>query len=152
MDAKDNIHPNAYSLSGCKFQTGTIKVSITTDDYEIEGFVHIKPGSYQSRVSDILNIKELHFIPLTHVTYRSIHNPGEPPRTAETMIVRLDTIKVVVPHENASDTAGAEAGGAAGAAMGGAAGETGGATGGTGGKISGPNKPSGGVPSGWNSM
>lgn len=38
-------------------QTQAIRVMVTTDDYEIEGFIHVKPGGYQSRVSDLLNVK-----------------------------------------------------------------------------------------------
>jgi len=92
--------PSAAYNANHKLQTEAIRVSMITDDYEIDGFMHIKPGSYQSRVSDVLNIKELHFIPLTNVNYRSLRFPNEPRRTADTMIVRLDTIKMVVPLDS----------------------------------------------------
>ncbi|MCL4474584.1 MAG: hypothetical protein M1455_11755 [Actinobacteria bacterium] len=100
MSASGNIPKVSYPAASNKIQTQTIRVLLTTDDYEIDGLMHIRPGSYQSRVSDILNVKEMHFVPLTHVTYRSLRNPGEPARTAETMILRLDTIKMAVPLEH----------------------------------------------------
>ena len=75
---------------------------LTTDEYEIEGFLHIKPGGYQSRVSDLLNAKGLQFVPVTHVTYRSLRHPEEPARHGDTLIVRLDSIKMVVP-DNGQD-------------------------------------------------
>ncbi|MHB9054433.1 MAG: DUF6812 domain-containing protein [Thermoleophilia bacterium] len=97
MSASGNIPKVSYPAISSKIQTQTIRVLLTTDDYEIDGLVHTRPGSYQSRVSDILNVKEMHFVPLTHVTYRSLRNPNEPPRSVDTMIVRLDTIKMAVP-------------------------------------------------------
>lgn len=70
---------------------------VTTDDYEIDGYMHIKPGGYQARLSDLLNIRELQYVPITDATFRSIKHPEEPPRTAQTLIIRVDTIKMVVP-------------------------------------------------------
>lgn len=89
---------------GGKIKTQPTKVLITTDDYEIQGLVHIKPGGYQSRVSDLLNARDLHFIPITQATYRSLRHPGEAPRQARTVIVRLDTIKMVVPEDDGPGT------------------------------------------------
>ena len=100
MDSKGNVQGINYSGSGARIQTQAIKVMITTDDFEIEGFMHIKPGGYQSRVSDLLNAKGQQYVPLTQVTYRNLHHPGEQPRTAETMILRIDTIKMVIPQSS----------------------------------------------------
>jgi hypothetical protein len=100
MDTKVNIKQTGYVAGNHKVTTQAIKVTVVTDDYEIDGFMHIKPGSYQSRVSDLLNIKEQYFIPITSVTYRSLRFPNEPSRTADTLILRLDTIKMVVPWNN----------------------------------------------------
>ncbi|MEK6536030.1 MAG: hypothetical protein AABZ63_00905 [Actinomycetota bacterium] len=97
MKSSDGSDQFSHPHNDRTIQTEVIGVTITTDDYEIEGFIHIKPGGYQSRVSDLLNVKELHFIPLTQVTYHSLRRPDEPPRTSDTLIVRLDTIKMVVP-------------------------------------------------------
>jgi len=89
---------------GEKIKTQPKKVLITTDDYEIQGLVHIKPGGYQSRVSDLLNARDLHFIPITQATYRSLRRPDEAPRKAGTLIVRLDTIKMVIPEDDGPGT------------------------------------------------
>ena len=85
-------------IQNSRVQTEAIKVRLTTDDYEIEGFMHVKPGGYQSRISDLLNIKELHYVPVTNATYRKLGDPDAPMLHAQTLIVRLDTIKMVVPH------------------------------------------------------
>ena len=80
-----------------KIQTEAVKVLVTTDDYEIEGYMHVKPGGYQSRISDLLNVKELHYIPITEATCRKLSDPAAPPRQVHTLILRLDTIKMVIP-------------------------------------------------------
>lgn len=71
---------------------------ITTDDYEIQGYLHIKVGGYQSRLSDLLNAKDAKFIPITDAVYLQTHNPDGQPQHADTMIVRIDSIKAVVPY------------------------------------------------------
>lgn len=86
-------------------ETHPVKVLIMTDDYEISGFVHVKPGGYLGRVSDILNQKEVRYIPITDAVYRSLRNTAEPHRKASTLIIRNDTIKMVAPesmHETQS--------------------------------------------------
>ncbi|GBE57650.1 hypothetical protein BMS3Abin01_00571 [bacterium BMS3Abin01] len=88
---------------GTQIKTKPIKVLVTTDDYEIEGFMHIKPGGYQSRVSDLLNAKELHYVPITHAVFRKLRHPDEPSRKTATLILRLDTIKMVVPLDAGDD-------------------------------------------------
>lgn len=35
---------------------------------------------------------------MTQVTHHSLRRPDEPPRTSDTLIVRFDTIKMVVPQ------------------------------------------------------
>lgn len=99
MAANANINPMGPAGQGIggHIQTKPIKVMIATDDYEIEGNMHIKPGGYQSRLSDLLNAKELHYIPVTDVVFRKIRHPDEPPRHADTVIIKMDTIKMVVP-------------------------------------------------------
>lgn len=80
-----------------RIQTQPIRIMVTTDDHEIEGYMHIKPGGYQSRISDLLNAKELHFVPITEAVYRSLRHPEQPSRQAATLIIRLDTIRMVIP-------------------------------------------------------
>lgn len=88
------------SMAGSQIQTKPIKVLITTDDYEIEGFMHIKPGGYQSRISDLLNAKDMHYVPITCAVFRKLRHPDEPARQADTLIIKLNTVKMVVPLEN----------------------------------------------------
>lgn len=76
-----------------------MKVTLITEDYEIEGFMHVRPGGYQARISDLLNIKELHYVPITDATYRKLSKPDAPVQKAQTLIIRLDTIKMVVPED-----------------------------------------------------
>lgn len=91
-------------MDGIKIQTETVRVIVLTDDHEIHGYMHVKPGGYQARVSDLLNHREIHYLPITEATYRSMHYPDEPPHRADTLIVRIDTIKMVVPEpEQAAD-------------------------------------------------
>jgi len=97
----DNTQNPYGTGGGNRLETKPIRVLVTTDDYEIDGYMHIKPGGYQSRVSDILNVKGLHYIPLTDATYRSLHHPEEPVRKVPTLIIRMDTIKMVAPQNGA---------------------------------------------------
>lgn len=102
MAEKARINPMGAAAHGVggHIQTKPIKVLITTDDYEIEGCMHIKPGGYQSRLSDLLNAKDLNYIPVTDAVFRKIRHPDEPPRRAETVILKLDTVKMVVPLDH----------------------------------------------------
>lgn len=80
-----------------KIETHPIRVIITTDNHEIEGFMHIKPGGYQSRISDLLNMQNLKYIPITHATIQNLAQVHKAPRQVDTLILRLDTIKMVTP-------------------------------------------------------
>lgn len=101
MDIGENIQHSFGTGISSHIETKPIRVLITTDDYEIDGYLHIKPGGYQSRVSDILNAKGLQYLPLTNATYRSLRNPDELVRKVETLIIRIDTIKMVAPQNGA---------------------------------------------------
>ena len=97
MDFGENIkRPGMQGLSS-HIETKAIRVLITTEDHEIDGYLHIKPGGYQSRVSDILNVKGQEYLPLTNATYRNVRNPDELVRKVETLIIRRDTIRMVAP-------------------------------------------------------
>ncbi|MBI5869602.1 MAG: hypothetical protein HZB44_01405 [Actinobacteria bacterium] len=98
MDFGKNTNKPCVSGVSPNIETKAVRVLITTEDYEIDGFLHIKPGGYQSRVSDILNAKGQQYLPLTNATYRNIRHLEEPARKVETLIVRMDTIKMVAPH------------------------------------------------------
>lgn len=80
-----------------KIETRPIRVIITTDTHEIEGFMHIKPGGYQSRVSDLLNMHDLQYIPITQAIIQNLAQVHKAPWQVDTLILRLDTIKMVTP-------------------------------------------------------
>lgn len=98
MDFGKNISKPRVPGVNPNIETKAVRVLITTDDYEIDGFLHIKPGGYQSRVSDILNAKGQQYLPLTNATYRNVRHPDELVRKVETLIIRMDTIKMVAPQ------------------------------------------------------
>lgn len=97
------MSPDGFSTINSRIQTEAVRVIITTDDDVIEGFLHIKPGGYQSRVSDLLNAKELHFLPITNATCQSLRLPDTPPRKLPTVIIKVDAIKMVVPLSSEPD-------------------------------------------------
>jgi tRNA A58 N-methylase Trm61 len=84
MDAKVETHP--------------IGVMITTREYEIQGDLHIMAGGYQSRISDLLNRRDNKFIPVTDAVFLSVRNPTSEPRHAETVLVKVDCIEMIVPN------------------------------------------------------
>ena len=88
-----------------KMETQAIKVMVITDDYEIHGKMHVKPGGYQARVSDILNHKDVRYIPITAATFKSLVRPDEDAQIAEALIVRVDTIKMVAPEKESAASA-----------------------------------------------
>lgn len=101
MEAKEGTQHSFGTGISTRIETIPIRVLITTDDYEIDGDIHIKPGSYQSRISDILNGKGLQYLPLTNVRYHNMHKPDDLVRKVDTLIIRMDTIKMVAPQNGA---------------------------------------------------
>jgi hypothetical protein len=75
-------------------KTERVPISMITSEMFIEGHIHSKPGSYLSRVSDILNSTALHFIPITEARYRFKHQPDET-HTSDCLVVNISEIKVV---------------------------------------------------------
>jgi hypothetical protein len=75
-------------------KTDRIPINMITSDMFIEGHIHSKPGSYLSRVSDILNSTTLNFLPVTEARYRFKHQPDEI-HTSECLVVNIKEIKVV---------------------------------------------------------
>ena len=57
-----------------------------------QGDAHLHKGSYQTRVSDLLNRKSEGFLPLTDVTYQA---PGNPPQHTRAFAVHLADIVAV---------------------------------------------------------
>lgn len=86
--------------SGAKVKTRPVRARILTDEYEIEGNVHLKPGNHYGRVSDILNAPEVEFIPVTHATCTSRNADHSMPVKTDCTIVQVKTIKMVLPFED----------------------------------------------------
>lgn len=129
-----------------RIETQAIRVIVTTEDHEIEGYIHIKPGGYQSRVSDLLNMHDLQYIPITDATITTLSQAHQTPRQVKTIIIRLDTIKMVIPVDG-DEGLGGGPGGDAGPGGGGPGGGMGGPGGpGTGGGPGGNPAGPGGVP------
>jgi hypothetical protein len=89
--------------------TKPIKVLITTDLEVIQGYLHVKVGGYQSRISDLLNAKDIKFLPITDAVFLNVNNPKKEPDQVETIIVRIDSIRSVVPDSSSEEKAVKEA-------------------------------------------
>ncbi len=81
--------------SGLRVKTEPIAVRIFTSEFEIQGNAHAKPGGYTGRVTDLLNMSKIQFLPVTEVRYRlRSDEPGEF-YDSECVVVRVDTIEVL---------------------------------------------------------
>ncbi|MDX1659264.1 MAG: hypothetical protein R3343_10630 [Nitriliruptorales bacterium] len=58
----------------------------------ITGLAHIKPGAYQRRVSDVLNLGQVQYIAITEVSY-GFNETGE--QETECVLVNVDDIVMV---------------------------------------------------------
>jgi hypothetical protein len=58
----------------------------------IQGLAHIKPGAYQRRVSDVLNLGQVRYIAVTDVEY---HLPSQEATRTECVLVNVDDIVMV---------------------------------------------------------
>lgn len=74
--------------------TQLVPVRVYTNNFEITGNAHAKPGGYSGRVSDILNLGKLSFLPITNASYRRrfTHDPFA---TAACLIVNVKDIELV---------------------------------------------------------
>lgn len=81
--------------SGLRVKTEPIKVRVFTAEFEIEGSAHAKPGGYTGRVTDILNMSKISFLPLTDARYRERKSDGEDMYESECLVVRVDSIEVL---------------------------------------------------------
>ena len=79
-------------------KTQPLRAKILTDEFEIEGNVHLKRG-HSGRVSDILNAPEADFIPVTQAICTSRGSSGSFPVSTDCTIVQVKTIKMVFPVE-----------------------------------------------------
>lgn len=80
-----------------KVATTPIRVMVSTREYEIQGDLHIVAGGYQSRISDLMNRRDNKFIPITDAIFLSIWDTDGEPRHAETVLVKVDCIEMIIP-------------------------------------------------------
>ena len=63
---------------------------------EVDGFVHVRPEGFQSRVSDLLNRANVAFLPVTKAT---LHRADGSRHQAGCIIVGTKDIELVVCHD-----------------------------------------------------
>lgn len=81
-------------------KTNPVRARILTDDYEIEGNIHLKSGTYRSRISDILNSPDIEFLPVTQAHCSSRNGKTVPLDSAGCTIIQVESIRMVVPVED----------------------------------------------------
>lgn len=82
-----------------RIKTNPVRVKLYTDEYVVSGLVHTKPGGYRERVSDIVNDPALRFLILTDATFRPADDERAPARKCESLIVRIEDVKLLIPFE-----------------------------------------------------
>lgn len=82
-----------------RIKTNPVRVKVYTDEYIIQGLVHTKPGGYKERVSDILNDPASRFMVLTDAWFRPADDEQSPFRACETLILRIEDVKLLIPFE-----------------------------------------------------
>ena len=76
--------------SAAAVRTHAVPVRIfTRTGVEIRGNAHVKPGAYQQRVSDLLNLGKVKYIAITEAEYVM---PGEVIHTTECVLLNIDDI------------------------------------------------------------
>lgn len=70
-------------------------VRIFTSDFIIEGNVHLKLGGYQERISDILNLGKMKYLPVTEAKYIERSGKSEEQAESNCVIVNVDAIEVL---------------------------------------------------------
>lgn len=83
-----------------KSRTQPVRAKILTDQYEIEGNVHMKLDELHGRVSQILDAPDIDFIPVTQATCTSRKADGSKPVQTDCTIVQVKTIRMVFPYED----------------------------------------------------
>ncbi len=82
-----------------RVNTVPVRVKLYTDEYVISGLLHTKPGGYRERVSDIVNDAAVRFLVLTEATFRPVESPNVPAKMCESLVVRVEDIKLLIPFE-----------------------------------------------------
>ncbi|MHB0978562.1 MAG: DUF6812 domain-containing protein [Thermoleophilia bacterium] len=83
-----------------RIKTVPVRVKLYTDEYVITGQVHTKPGGYKERVSDIVNDVSARFLVLTEATFRPTREPSALAKRCESLVVRVEDIKLLIPFES----------------------------------------------------
>jgi len=81
--------------SGLRVKTEPIPVRIFTAGFELEGKAHARPGGYTGRVTDILNMSKISFLPITDVRYRSRAADVDEVYESDCVVVRVENIEVL---------------------------------------------------------
>lgn len=81
--------------SGLKVRTEPIRVRIFTPDFEIEGQAHAKPGGYAGRVTDVLNMSKVYFMPITDARYRARGAKASDFTDSECIVIRVSSIEIL---------------------------------------------------------
>lgn len=84
---------------GPKVKTEHIRVSIETRNCTIVGTVHPPALAYRSRLSDLLNQREMAFLSVTDVAVYTNDNLEEPAYSAPYLAVNLRSVDIVRPLE-----------------------------------------------------
>jgi len=85
-----------------RVNTVPVRVKLYTDEYVVSGLLHTKPGGYRERVSDIINDAAVRFLVLTEATFRPAASPTAPAKMCESLVVRIEDIKLLIPFEQES--------------------------------------------------
>ncbi len=71
-------------------RTQAIQVRIhTRGGAEVVGFAHVKPGAYQRRVSDLLNLGKVKYVPITDAEYTV---PGRDTIQTGCVLINIDDV------------------------------------------------------------
>lgn len=83
-----------------KARTELVRARILTDDFEIEGNVHVKRGQNWGRVSDILDAPDSQFIPVTEAKCTSRNSHHDKAVLTDCTMLQVRMIKMVFPFED----------------------------------------------------
>lgn len=78
-----------------KVTTTPVPVRIFTRDFIIEGNAHTKPDSYHSRISDLLNLGKIDFLPITDAKYRFRESEVNEYVDSACLVVRIENIELL---------------------------------------------------------
>lgn len=81
---------------GLRVKTEPVLVRIYTAEFVIEGNVHEKPGGYAGRITDLLNMGRVSFLPVTEARYiKKGANDTSETTDSECIVVRAGSIELL---------------------------------------------------------